>query len=789
MKPFSENSFWEKYNKFSIWVLIIAGLFLIVTVLPQLVNAKWALFEPLPTWEVNDPVSKVFAMDEIPPTAGSLAAGGSTVPNEYLVDAAIDTLILLMETQGVYFHKTATRPSGIVGSDDVVILKGNFQWSGRSSTNTDRIKGVIWQILQHPDGFTGEILVGDNTQYKGIDHGDNNSEDTDQSIIDVVNTFYSKGFPVFLFDWKHIMNAVIAEYSEGDYNDGYTYDSTSKVTYPKFLSPSGDYYISLKYGIWDSTSQVHDLDRLCIINFPVVKAHGYSGSTIAIKNWIGVLTTTQRDERYGGSWAMHTDYFFSEFALPAKVMNQPPNSSVQTKMLLGSTDPLAASWYTAKYILAPISSNSIDPDNPNGRYHEVITNWANCFQDSGFACTKDSTDISVFDRTTLSGSSTFYLSVSILDGWNIVSIPGFHPSNQNVLTWWAGNDPTTSVFKYSSGYKIITTCTPGEGYWMKHLGANEYNTGDEWPAEGIEIVANNPINVTTGWNLIGGYENAVSMDGITTIPPGLIDGLIFEYSNGYRIATNLVPGYGYWIKLNGNGQIIFPERLTSISKMQGEKIIDEKWARVVITDSEGTEYILYTTRVLESLDRYLLPPKPPAGLFDIRFNTGRFVEDISREKTIEIAGANYPIRIRVEGMSIRLKDTITGRMLNTLIADGEELLIENSVLNKLTVSSNKLLPLEYELLQNYPNPFNPTTKIKYQIPELSFVTLNVYDVLGKEVATLVKEEKQVGSYEVEFSSIGGSAFSGDASKLASGVYIYRLKAGAFVETKKMVLMK
>ena len=86
---------------------------------------------------------------------------------------------------------------------------------------------------------------------------------------------------------------------------------------------------------------------------------------------------------------------------------------------------------------------------------------------------------------------------------------------------------------------------------------------------------------------------------------------------------------------------------------------------------------------------------------------------------------------------------------------------------------------KYVLFDSYPNPFNPTTTIKYQIPELSFVTIKVYDVLGNEIATLVNEEKPIGSYEVEF----------DASRLSSGIYFYQLKAGSFVETKKMVLMK
>ena len=102
-------------------------------------------------------------------------------------------------------HKTSTHPAGIVGADNIVIIKGNFQWTSRNTTSTDRIKGLIWQILQHPDGFSGEILVCDNTQEigTGINQDDNNSEDPNQSILDVVNTFNAKGHPVYYLDWNY----------------------------------------------------------------------------------------------------------------------------------------------------------------------------------------------------------------------------------------------------------------------------------------------------------------------------------------------------------------------------------------------------------------------------------------------------------------------------------------------------------------------------------------------------------------------------------------------------------
>jgi len=89
------------------------------------------------------------------------------------------------------------------------------------------------------------------------------------------------------------------------------------------------------------------------------------------------------------------------------------------------------------------------------------------------------------------------------------------------------------------------------------------------------------------------------------------------------------------------------------------------------------------------------------------------------------------------------------------------------------------IPNEFGLEQNYPNPFNPATTIKYLIPQLSNVVIKVIDILGNEIATLVNEEKPAGSYEVEFNATG----------LPSGIYFYRLQAGSFVETKKMVLMK
>jgi hypothetical protein len=110
------------------------------------------------------------------------------------------------------------------------------------------------------------------------------------------------------------------------------------------------------------------------------------------------------------------------------------------------------------------------------------------------------------------------------------------------------------------------------------------------------------------------------------------------------------------------------------------------------------------------------------------------------------------------------------------------------VFDPVGVEDAENVPIEFALNQNYPNPFNPSTTIKYQIPSYTVipsgveggnVSLKVYDILGRELATLVNENQKPGYYEVEF----------DASAYATGIYIYELQAGEFLETRKMLMIK
>jgi len=389
----------------------------------------------------------------------------------------------------------------------------------------------------------------------------------------------------------------------------------------------------------------------------------------------------------------------------------------------------------------------------------------------------DADNITLWETGGFEGN--FGLAVEINNGWNTVSVPGINPDGQDVDTWWPGKVPASSVYKMLGGYIPVTTTIPGEGYWMKHIGANVYNTGDEWPEGGIERIPNEPIIAEAGWNLIGGYEIVVSAASLTTTPPGLITGIIYSYSDNYQIATTLEPGRGYFVKLTGAGQINMPGGFTKGS-IELVEHFNKDWGRIIITDNVKKNFTLYAVKEETDLGLYELPPHPPEDAFDIRFESGRIAENLNGGiQTILMRGIDYPIKVKVKDMNITLLQE-SGKKIYSNLSSGEEIIIVDESIDKfLVVSDNMLTPSEYHLEQNYPNPFNPSTTIKFSVPKESNVNLSIYNVLGELVSTLVDEQMKEGYYEYEF----------NASKLASGIYIYRISADDFLETKKMVLLK
>ena len=408
----------------------------------------------------------------------------------------------------------------------------------------------------------------------------------------------------------------------------------------------------------------------------------------------------------------------------------------------------------------------------------------------GTITSDDMTSLSFFVIGETGSSNTFQLSVSVMDGWNMVSVPGLHPVDQNVNTWWQFRNPLADVYKWTGTYATVTNTAAGEGYWLLHTGAVTYNTGEEWPAGGIQIVTHNPVAVSTGWNMIGGYEQSVPVINLTTTPPDIIvPNTIYGWNGTYSNPTNIEPGYGYWVLVTGNGVINLPTVLNApkVIKKQDDR---SDWGKLIFTDASGKQFTLYvvnsnptTDKVNINLNHYLLPPPPPAGSFDIRFSTQRMAEDLSNgDQNVEMSGIQYPVTIKSEKADLRLQDQ-TGRLLNSLLKADESIVIQNNLIGKLIVSAVEI-PENYMLEQNYPNPFNPTTTIKFGVPKAGEVVVKVFDILGQEVRLLFTGQVEAGNYSVQWDGINNFG-----QQLSSGTYIYQMTAGDFVQTKKMILLK
>ena len=291
-------------------------------------------------------------------------------------------LISIMEEEGFFFYKTETSPQGLIGKDDVVLLKVNAQWPERGGTNTDLVKSLITQICNHPLGFEGEIIIADNGQGNGsLSRETSNAKDISQSMEKVAE-YFKEDCKVSTYLWDEIRGKEVSEYEKGDMEDGYVVedgedeDTGIIISYPKFKSRFGT-FVSFKKGIFDEDKGVYEKDRLKIINMPVLKSHFIYGTTGAIKNYMGVPAnklTGGNPHNSVGSGGMATLMTMTRMpvlhivdAIWINPHTGPLSSyedALMTRTILAGTDPVALDFWGAKNILLP----SVDPDREDFKY-------------------------------------------------------------------------------------------------------------------------------------------------------------------------------------------------------------------------------------------------------------------------------------------------------------------------------------------------------------------------------------------------------------------------------------
>ncbi len=344
----------------------------------------------------------------------------------------LDRLLNLMGRGGLKFYKSDTvtplsGPDGVIAANDVVVIKINYQWPERGGTNTDLLRGLIRRIVDHPDTFTGEVVVCENAQFNStnyLDRTTNNAEDHHQSPNDVVVGYQAQGARVSAFDWTPMRTVQVTEYSTGNTTSGYivyTQDSqlNAKLSYPKFRTAFGT-YISLKYGVWNPGTSTYDRARLKFINMPVLKSHHATyGATACNKHYMGVVTDQFSTNSHSAIQRGIMGKLQGEIQradltiLDCIWINANPNSGPQTTYagatrrdeLVGGVDPVAIDIWSVKNILIPgFLANgfnppwpypSADPDDPNSMFRQYLDHSLSYLLAAGYEATNNLSQIDV----------------------------------------------------------------------------------------------------------------------------------------------------------------------------------------------------------------------------------------------------------------------------------------------------------------------------------------------------------------------------------------------------------
>ncbi|MCU0240942.1 MAG: DUF362 domain-containing protein [Vicinamibacteria bacterium] len=334
---------------------------------------------PSPTPFVPETTNPIFQVSGIPDQPFTGAA------NRH---AGIDALLDLLGRNGLALYRSSRTGAsagtyGLIAAGDVVLIKVNAQWKYRGCTNSDVVRGLIQRLLEHPDGFTGEIVIVENGQGRGSlacdtssSYGGDtsvraNANDERHSYIYLVDeVFRDARVSYYLFD--PIRGRFITD------NDHTTegYRLFENVSYPCFTTRGGR-RVELREGIWNGTAHTRNLK---LINVPVLKHHDTNGSEItgAVKHFYGLVSMSDgnRTRHYQGlgdtcgrmiaSVRTPVISILDCIWVSHRALTGTPGNCVRLNQLLASQDPVALDYWAAKNVLSPIDGNARHaPDHPN----------------------------------------------------------------------------------------------------------------------------------------------------------------------------------------------------------------------------------------------------------------------------------------------------------------------------------------------------------------------------------------------------------------------------------------
>ena len=389
---------------------------------------------------------------------------------------------------------------------------------------------------------------------------------------------------------------------------------------------------------------------------------------------------------------------------------------------------------------------------------------------------------------------------NLTQGWNLISW-NVDTESDDIMTVLSSIDECLEmVMGFEQGALVFDKALPMfsdlwqvdhlSGYWVKVSCDIELNV------VGTPILASTPINVTTGWNLVSYIPEVeyATEDALSTIMNDLIiassydNGSFFTYvpgQNDFNDLNFMGPCLGYWVKVRNNGQITYVFGAGSPNLVSSDKILVENessfkefrpttsWVSLYsynltlngVEISEGSEITAHNNDG-QMVGSYTMKEDGQFGFMSV-YGDDPTTENIDGIKSGEV------FYLTVDGIKTEEKFVWS--------YSGDKL--ELSRLTSKTIS-DVILPTDYALYQNYPNPFNPTTSIQFNLPQAGKAKIEIFNLLGKRVATPYDDIAPAGMNTIEWD---GKNSAGNS--VASGIYFYRLSADNYTDTKKMTLIK
>jgi hypothetical protein len=371
--------------------------------------------------------------------------------------------------------------------------------------------------------------------------------------------------------------------------------------------------------------------------------------------------------------------------------------------------------------------------------------------------------------------STSEISVSYNTGWNMVGLPlEVEDAHYQTLFPDAYNN---AMYSFDGSYSPVEYLIQGEGYLVRLSDGGIV----EFSGATIDELT---LSLTEGWNLISGISTSLPVDVLYNSGLVVSNG-IYAFDGSYYQASAIDPGMGYWVRALADGDVT----LSSSSSMgRTVPIVNHFSDANTLELSNGTHSTtLYFGKDVpegEALS-YSLPPIFPQMDFDARFTDNmRYAKDLGEISVINTnkdLTLNYTVNIHPGDYMEWVLITNSGE---EYILTGTDEIVLNQGTTVMTLTKRAILPQEYTLHQNYPNPFNPVTSLSYNLPEQAQVTLIVYDLMGRKITQLINTIQEAG-----YKSVQWNATDTFGKPVSAGVYLYQIRAGEFVQTKKMVLLK